>query len=206
MWPCTALRGVLQRREDHPQCPGRKALLVLNVPPTLPIPGGKTGTISQEFAGASETEEREMANQKLSQGCYNMIKLAYVRNECGYKKVAKMFGVDESTVKYIVNDRFKKQVQRHKDELSPWQKHAYNYPGVRQGWFAEKYDAGVCEVTGIPFDMDNPAFKPEVDHKVPRSLGGTDDEDNLQMVVAIYNRSRMNYTHEDLVTLCRALV
>lgn len=41
-----------------------------------------------------------------------------------------------------------------------------------------------------------------IDHKVPRSRGGTNDIDNLQWVTKTINRIKGTMTHEEFVALC----
>ena len=76
-------------------------------------------------------------------------------------------------------------------------------------YIAKKIAGGVCEVTGIPFDLstdgtrvNNRSFCPSVD-RIDPSLGYT--EDNVQIVVWIYNRAKGVCGHGDVMKLVEAL-
>lgn len=69
---------------------------------------------------------------------------------------------------------------------------------------------GVCEVTGIPFDLDPPGensfrsrFTPSIDRIDPR-LGYVTS--NVQFVVDAYNSAKGQGTHDEVLRLARAIV
>lgn len=70
-------------------------------------------------------------------------------------------------------------------------------------------ESGVCEVTGIKFDLESYGPKkrspwaPSVDRINPE-LGYTDD--NVRVVVTIYNLAKSNFKADDLSRLARAIV
>src|SRR5579872_2900815 len=74
-------------------------------------------------------------------------------------------------------------------------------------WILERLERGVCEVTGLPFDLSktgtrqNP-FAPSLDRKNPHAGYTTD---NVQVVVWIYN-AKQNFTHDDVLRLSAALL
>lgn len=77
-------------------------------------------------------------------------------------------------------------------------------------WVQQKVDAGFCEVSGIPFSIsDGHAyrrphdFSPSID-KIDPKKGYTPE--NCQMVVWIYNRAKGDTSHENLMSLAKALV
>ena len=78
-------------------------------------------------------------------------------------------------------------------------------------WFMDRYERGVCEATGIPFEEPQYTGKkgaaspwtPSVD-RIDPDKGYT--KDNCQLVVWIYNLSKNRFTHEDLVQFCRAFL
>ena len=80
---------------------------------------------------------------------------------------------------------------------------------IDKQWCLDKL-SGVCEATGLPFDLSvegtykkmNP-FAPSVD-RINNSIGYT--KDNCQMVVWIYNCSKNDFTEEDLYRMCKAFV
>jgi len=76
-------------------------------------------------------------------------------------------------------------------------------------WAQEKLRAGICEITGIPFDFNrgtvnahNP-FRPSIDRR-DTALGYT--QNNCQMVVVAYNQAKGTWSHEDVLRLAQALV
>ena len=73
---------------------------------------------------------------------------------------------------------------------------------ITQEWVQEKFEQGVCEITGLPFgDMRTP-FAPSLDQINP---GKGYTPDNTQMTVWIYNSCKGKFTHEDVLTLAHAL-
>ena len=85
---------------------------------------------------------------------------------------------------------------------------------LTKDWILEKIAAGVCEVTGIPFDMTplpprgerksrTPAFAPSLD-RITRGGGYT--QANTRVVVFIYNVARSDFDDDELNTLARALL
>ncbi len=73
-------------------------------------------------------------------------------------------------------------------------------------WIAARLEAGRCEVTGLAFEMRGGlarnSLTPSIDRKIAR-LGYT--QANCQMVVWIYNCAKGVGTHDDVMTLVRAL-
>lgn len=73
----------------------------------------------------------------------------------------------------------------------------------------KKVLCGVCEVTGIPFELGlskeqhTKAFSPSVDRIIP---GGGYTQDNVRVVVYIYNIARSDFAEEDVLALAKALV
>jgi hypothetical protein len=75
-------------------------------------------------------------------------------------------------------------------------------------WLADKISTGVCEVTGLPFDLTGHGyppncFAPSID-RVDPAKGYTPE--NVKVVVWVYNRAKGPNTHEDVVYFCKALV
>lgn len=80
-------------------------------------------------------------------------------------------------------------------------------------WIVAKLEAGICEATGLPFDISvlppraerqsrTPAFSPSFD-RIERGGGYT--QDNVRVVVFIYNVARSDFDDNDLLTLAKAL-
>lgn len=79
---------------------------------------------------------------------------------------------------------------------------------ITSEWIANKIDAGVCEVTGIAFDLSPPngrrrPFCPSLDQKIP---GRGYTIENTQVVCWIYNAAKGNASHEDVMIMARALL
>lgn len=77
-------------------------------------------------------------------------------------------------------------------------------------WILAKINAGICEVTGLPFDLTcwgkgqkSNAFGPSLD-RIDPTLGYV--ESNVRVVVWIYNRARGACQDEALLQMSRALV
>ncbi len=82
---------------------------------------------------------------------------------------------------------------------------------LTRNWFVERLERGVCEVTGLSFELGGGRhaerlthpFSPSVDRISP-SKGYT--EDNCRLVVLNYNMAKGEFTHEDVLTWARALI
>ena len=76
-------------------------------------------------------------------------------------------------------------------------------------FLAEKIMRGRCEVTGIPFELGSSdehhtkAFSPSVDRIIP---GGGYTQNNVRVVVYIYNIARSDFSEDDVLTFAKALV
>lgn len=74
-------------------------------------------------------------------------------------------------------------------------------------WLEARYEAGVCEVTGISFDMGGRTGKkfywPSVDRIIPE-LGYI--ESNCRMVIQGYNMAKTDGTDADVLTLANRLL
>jgi hypothetical protein len=76
---------------------------------------------------------------------------------------------------------------------------------ITREWVQERVDRGRCEVTNITFQSlprGNP-FCASLDQKRPQ--GGYTPE-NAQVVVCIYNLAKNKWSHEDVLTLAKALI
>lgn len=78
---------------------------------------------------------------------------------------------------------------------------------IDEAWVMERIIKGVCEVTGLPLKFDTEGgrrapFTPSIDQKVP-GMGYT--EANAQLVCWIYNISKCDWSHDDVMTLATAL-
>lgn len=80
---------------------------------------------------------------------------------------------------------------------------------ISRAWLVGKLERGVCEVTGIPFEIEFNGgrvarpFTPSLD-RIDPSKPYT--EDNTQVVCWIYNRAKGVNDHSAVVTLAEAIV
>ena len=86
---------------------------------------------------------------------------------------------------------------------------------LTQDWLKERYNKGVCQVTGIPFSLETiedpeaneciikRPFAPSIDRKDP-SKGYT--QDNCQLVIWQYNQMKFLWSQKELVKFCRAVL
>jgi hypothetical protein len=78
---------------------------------------------------------------------------------------------------------------------------------ITQDWVDQIVEAGVCQVSGLPFDFQRGSgrtrpFVPSLDQIEP---GKGYTPENTQVVVSIYNLAKNNNTHADVVRLSLAL-
>ena len=74
-------------------------------------------------------------------------------------------------------------------------------------WIVAKITSGVCEITGIEFDLSKPngrarPFSPSLD-RLHSEKGYT--KDNVRVVCWIYNAAKGSWTHDDVVKLAKAV-
>jgi hypothetical protein len=77
-----------------------------------------------------------------------------------------------------------------------------------RAWLIEHMSAGVCEVTGIPFELSNGdtrvrPFSPSVD-RIDSSKGYT--KDNCRVVLTIYNTAKNEFSDADVLKMATALM
>ena len=58
-----------------------------------------------------------------------------------------------------------------------------------------------CALTGLEITPK----RSSLDHKNPRSLGGDDDVENLEVVLPMVNRAKTNMTVSQFVSMCHAV-
>jgi hypothetical protein len=80
---------------------------------------------------------------------------------------------------------------------------------LTEEWIIEILKNGICQATGIPFDLEQGdgqgqgrAWGPSLD-RIDNSEGYT--KDNTQVVCWIYNRAKGVGSHSDVVTMAEAL-
>ena len=71
-----------------------------------------------------------------------------------------------------------------------------NWPVVESLWQEQN---GKCAYSG---EVLVPGTNASLDHKTPRSRGGSDDRENLQWVTWKINRMKTDMTHDEFVSLC----
>jgi hypothetical protein len=81
--------------------------------------------------------------------------------------------------------------------------------GLTVEWVASKLQKGTCEATGIPFDLSpsnetiRNKYAPSLD-RIDNTKGYT--EDNVRLVVWMYNVAKNEYSHEDLLAFAKQLI
>lgn len=74
---------------------------------------------------------------------------------------------------------------------------------IDREWVQERLDAGICEVTGLPFERESAGpLLPSIDRIIP---GGPYSKDNCRMTVWIFNRARGSDSDADVLRMARAL-
>lgn len=91
-------------------------------------------------------------------------------------------------------------------------KRGYDF-NITGDWIREKLEAGVCEVTGIPFTFKTEEtygkannaqpFSPTLD-RVDNTQGYT--KDNVQVVIAVYNYAKMHWGKEYVIEMAKHLL
>jgi hypothetical protein len=80
---------------------------------------------------------------------------------------------------------------------------------LTRDWVEEKLNAGRCEVTGIPLELDKPdgyalyPWAPSID-RIDSAKGYT--QENCRMVVWAYNVAKAEWGDQDVLRMAKALV
>lgn len=75
------------------------------------------------------------------------------------------------------------------------------FPTIRQFVSIPERQGDKCNLSGLPITPQ----KCSLDHKNPRSMGGTDDIENLQLVLPVINRAKGTMTQDQFVAMCHAV-
>jgi hypothetical protein len=147
---------------------------------------------------------------------YNWLKLC---DTCGRSDKQTSFGSGKSgecnscaKVRWNKNNQVKVRAQRLHGNAQKRAKYmgwpALDFSSI---WIEEKILAGVCEVTGIPFDL-NTCVTNSVHAKNPwiPSIDRIDSskhycKSNVQLVVYMYNVCKAEFSHADVVKFCRSM-
>lgn len=74
-------------------------------------------------------------------------------------------------------------------------------------WIKEKLETGICEVTGLPFELvygkGKVPWSPSLDQIIP---GNGYTPENTRVVVWLYNSAKNIFTDEDVLKMAQALV
>ena len=157
-----------------------------------------------------------------------MARELYVPGEFGYGRIVKRleqafpgWAGEKHTVGRWVNEEKRLRVQKQKEASRKRDRHSTDpvrrahsmraRVSGRKGyaldleWFQTRLGAGVCEATGVPFDLTElkSPWSPEVDQIV---ADGGYSKENTQMVCRMYNMAKETNTHEDVLLLAKALV
>jgi hypothetical protein len=115
-------------------------------------------------------------------------------------------------LRWNANNAVKVRAQRlHGNAQKRAKANGWPAPDFGSLWIEEKILAGVCEVTGIPFDLTSQAsstvhaknpWVPSIDRIDSSKPYG---KDNIQLVVYMYNVCKAEFAHVDVVKFCRAV-
>ncbi|WP_376771156.1 HNH endonuclease [Rhizomonospora bruguierae] len=79
------------------------------------------------------------------------------------------------------------------DKCRPWNRKAYGIPSISE---LATRDGTDCSICGAAIDMElrrtDSLMCPSVDHRIPRSRGGTDEPENLALAHLICNIRKSN--------------
>jgi len=78
---------------------------------------------------------------------------------------------------------------------------AAEFPTIKQFLSIPERQGDKCALSGIPITPQTCSL----DHKNPRSMGGSDDIDNLQLVLPVINRAKGTMTQDQFVAMCHAV-
>lgn len=84
-------------------------------------------------------------------------------------------------------------------------------PDFTSKWIEKKIIAGVCEATGIPFDLETKRTEIHASNPWVPSLDRIDSsrpylKENVQVVVYMYNVCKGEFAHEDVVRFAKMLM
>ena len=138
---------------------------------------------------------------------------------CGRDKDEVSFGAGKAgecntcaKLRWNAENHVKVRAQRlHGNAQKRAKANGWPVPDFDSLWIEQKILAGVCEVTGIPFDLQGKtsACVHAKNPWVP-SLDRIDSQkpyqkDNVQLVVYMYNVCKAEFAHADVVKFCRAV-
>jgi hypothetical protein len=161
-----------------------------------------------------------MANIRTPDRSYKLPEWLGICTSCGRDKEQTSFGSGRAgecntcaKSRWNANNAVKLRAQRlHGNAQKRAKANGWPIPDFGSPWIEEKIAAGVCEVTGILFDLTsqtsdtvhakNP-WVPSID-RIDSSKPYT--KDNVQLVVYMYNVCKSEFAHKDVVKFCRAVV
>jgi hypothetical protein len=161
-----------------------------------------------------------MANIRTPDRSYKLPEWLGICTSCGRDKEQTSFGSGRAgecntcaKSRWNANNAVKLRAQRlHGNAQKRAKANGWPIPDFGSPWIEEKIVAGVCEVTGILFDLTsqtsdtvhakNP-WVPSID-RIDSSKPYT--KDNVQLVVYMYNVCKSEFAHKDVVKFCRAVV
>ena len=151
----------------------------------------------------------------------------------GYKKIAKKLNLPRSSVRYYLDpngkekSRLKMTRWRNKNPLKNKLLKARNAIRDKVKSFKrssktklerstrsdvdsklflnEMMNNPVCYLTGVKINLNNPEDF-QLDHKIPKSRGGSNNVDNLGLCCSWVNRAKWNMTTEEFIAMCKLVV
>lgn len=156
-----------------------------------------------------------MAKREIKRS-YKLLDWVGVCIACGRDKTQTSFGSGRSgecnscaKLRWNAENQVKVRAQRlHGNAQKRAKGNGWPEPDFSSTWIEEKIEAGACEVTGIPFDLDTKTSKsvhaqnpwvPSLD-RIDSSKPYT--KDNVQVVVYMYNVCKAEFAHADVVKFC----
>ena len=160
-----------------------------------------------------------MANMRTPDRSYKLPEWLGICTSCGRDKEQTSFGSGRAgecntcaKLRWNANNQVKVRAQRlHGNAQKPAKANGWPVPDFDSLWVEAKILDGVCEVTGIPFDLTSKTSN-SVHAKNPwvPSLDRIDSskpyaKDNVQLVVFMYNVCKAEFAHKDVVTFCKSV-
>ena len=135
-----------------------------------------------------------------------------------YSEIAAELGCSKSTVAYHIGEgqKEKSKARRLKSKPHPLQKKIWDFCRVNGGVIMDEKitlqdvldkigPEPKCYLTGDPIDINDPK-QYSLDHRVPRSKGGRNTLDNLELATKNINQSKHSMSLDDFYTQCRKVV
>jgi len=158
--------------------------------------GCSKGTISYH-CGKNNTEKKRVANQKKHKRFVLTKKVNNFKSKCtraqwrSFRTKVKGFKRKKSYTKRRAN--------------TTWRVHNISTPYVVKDVVNKIGSKPICYLTGRKVDLNNTTSY-TLDHRVPTTLGGTNDLENLEICCAEANHAKAGLSLEDFYALCEEIL